>query len=375
MPIYKTKKKNKEGKYQYRVCVNYTDLHGNYKQKNKYVYGSAEAKEAESKLLISIQQGENASKKTVQALFDEYISVKKLEVRETSLAKTQSILRREVLPKFKNVAIDKLTVPILQEWKTEINDKNLSLTTKRNIYGEFRALINYAVRMEYIPRNMLNLVGGFKEVYFEKPQDKIQFYTAEQFQRFIKQAKEQATSLSGWGYYVFFCIAFYTGMRKGEINALKWSDIEGNIIHIRRSVAQKVNGKSIIETPPKNKTSYRDIQMPQQLIKILDQHQALHRKQKGYTDNYRVCGGVSCISDTALSNKNKEFAKLAGLEPIRIHDFRHSHASLLVNNSINIQEVAKRLGHSKVEITWNTYSHLYPKEEERALAVLESVKI
>jgi integrase len=115
--------------------------------------------------------------------------------------------------------------------------------------------------------------------------------------------------------------------------------------------------------------------MPLQLLQILNQHKLLHQKQKGYTDDFRVCGGASCISDTALSNKNREFARLAGLEPIRIHDFRHSHASLLVNNSINIQEVAKRLGHSKVEITWNTYSHLYPKEEERALAVLESVKI
>ena len=61
------------------------------------------------------------------------------------------------------------------------------------------------------------------------------------------------------------------------------------------------------------------------------------------------------------------------MKTIRIHDFRHTHASLLANEGINIQEIARRLGHSKIEITWNIYSHLYPREEERAVAVLDSI--
>ena len=67
------------------------------------------------------------------------------------------------------------------------------------------------------------------------------------------------------------------------------------------------------------------------------------------------------------------YSSLAGVKTIRIHDFRHSHASLLANMGINIQEVARRLGHSNVEMTWNTYSHLYPKEEEKAIAILNAV--
>lgn len=59
----------------------------------------------------------------------------------------------------------------------------------------------------------------------------------------------------------------------------------------------------------------------------------------------------------------------------RIHDFRHSHASLSANNGINIQEVARRLGHSNVSITLKTYAHLYPKESERALTVLNSIEL
>jgi integrase len=67
------------------------------------------------------------------------------------------------------------------------------------------------------------------------------------------------------------------------------------------------------------------------------------------------------------------YAAEAGLDVIRIHDFRHSHVSVLANERINIQEIARRLGHSKIEMTWNTYSHLYPREEERAIDVLNKI--
>lgn len=95
---------------------------------------------------------------------------------------------------------------------------------------------------------------------------------------------------------------------------------------------------------------------------------------KGFTDDYRICGGVSCLGDTMLSNKNIQYANEAGLPHIRIHDFRHTHATLLVNEGINIQEIARRLGHSDIKMTWNTYAHLYPREEERAVKVLNKIK-
>lgn len=72
---------------------------------------------------------------------------------------------------------------------------------------------------------------------------------------------------------------------------------------------------------------------------------------------------------------SEKFSSAAGVKKIRLHDFRHSHASLLANEGINIQEIARRLGHSNVEITLRTYSHLYPREAERAVGVLNRVKI
>lgn len=88
--------------------------------------------------------------------------------------------------------------------------------------------------------------------------------------------------------------------------------------------------------------------------------------------NY-ICGANKPLRDLRIQKRYVEFSQLAGIKTIRIHDFRHSHASLLANEGINIQEVARRLGHSDVEMTWNTYSHLYPREEERAVAVLDEI--
>lgn len=232
--------------------------------------------------------------------------------------------------------------------------------------------------MEYIQKNPLTSVGNFRDAYEEK--SKIDYYTSDEFLNFIKAAKQTALDLQKsskniyeWNYYVFFNIAFYTGMRKGEIYALKWTDIDGDIIHISRSINQKLKGADR-ETPPKNKSSIRSIQIPEPLKNVLAEHYRRYEQIQGFTDDWRICGGLSCIRDSTLEKKNKFYAQTAGVKKIRIHDYRHSHASLLANNGINIQEIARRLGHSKIEITWNTYSHLYPKEEERAITILNKIK-
>ncbi len=372
MPIYKTGK-TKNGKLGYRVRVNYTDASGKYRVKTQVVYGAPEAKFAEQRMIYELGQSGGDSNITVQLLAEKYLENKKSEVRETTLIKTSHVLRNHILPTLGNIKLENLDVVKLQKWKTDIAEKEIAVSTKKNIYGEFRALLNFAVKMEYISKNPLIKLGNFKKIYFDKPQETLHYYTAEQFKKYICAAKSSISTETDRACYVFFNIAYYTGMRKGEINALKWSDIEDDIINIRRSVAQKVKGKSIVETPPKNKSSYRSIQMPQKLVAILNEHKQNQMKNKSFSEDYRVCGGVSCISDTNIDIHNRRYADTASLPRIRVHDFRHSHASLLANEGINIQEIARRLGHSKIEITWNTYSHLYPREEERAIKVLDNI--
>lgn len=378
MPIYKTDIR-KDGKQQYRVRVNYTTNDGKHKQIERTAYGLAEAKDIETKLLNEyVGTTSGNTKMTVRELYDEYIEVKKYEVRQSTFEKSNRELRMYVLPYLGNERIDKLNSKILQQWKIEIDKKPLSITTKKNKYKTLRALLNYAVKMEYLSKNPLLTVGNFKDVYFKPTDEKIHYYTEAQFTKYIKAAEEYASShdtLTEWGYYVFFYIAYFTGMRKGEINALKWSDIDDNIIHIRRSVSQKTKGNSILETPPKNKSSMRDLQMPLPLKSVLEKHKSRQMQTEDFNINYRVCGGIKCLSDTAIDMHNRIYSKNAGIDRIRVHDFRHSHASLLCNEGINIQEIARRLGHSDIQTTWNTYAHLYPREEERAIAILNKIKI
>lgn len=374
MPIYKMEGK-KDNKQKYRVFVNYVDSTGKYQKKSKIVYGLDEAKECERLMSLKITGDKSIVKMTVQELLDEYIANKKHEVRQSSLEKSQRILKNHIVPYLGALKLEALNTKKLQEWKNTISEKAISIRTKQNVYKELHTLLNYGVKLEYLQKNPLNNIGNFKDVYFETETRKLQYYTAEEFKKFISVARADCKTLKDFGVYVFFNIAFYTGMRKGEINALKWSDIEDNkYIHVRRSVSQKIKGSSIVETPPKNKSSYRTLQMPQPLIEILQEHKERYEKVSGFTEDFRVCGGASCISDTTLSNKNRQFAEEANLRNIRIHDFRHSHASLLANEGINIQEIARRLGHSDIKMTWNTYSHLYPREEERALEILNKIR-
>lgn len=382
MPINKMKDKNgklikKDGKQKYRVRINYVDIYGENKQIERKVYGLDEAKQIEQELLYSVKKETPAQKLSVSELFKEYINAKKSEIRETTLKKKCEITEHHVLPYLEKCKLDKLNAKVLQQWKQEIdNVGNLSIGMKKKIYGEFRAMLNFAVMMEYIPKNPLLKVGNFKAPL--ETHKEMLFYTPEEFGKYITVAKEKATECTDniqlWNYYVFFYIAFFMGMRKGEIYALTWNDIQEDGIHITKSLSQKLQGEDRI-TPPKNKSSIRIIQVPEPLRQVLDEHYERCKSLENFTKDYLICGGLTALRDTTVDKMNRKFADLSGVKRIRIHDFRHSHASLLANNGINIQEIARRLGHSDVHTTLQTYSHLYPKESERALKILNDIKI
>ena len=372
MPIYKIDGK-RDGKQKYRVRINYQDSYGTYKQSERIAYGFEEAKALEIKLGKDIKETPASRRMTVLDLFNDYKAAMKTEVRESTLDKNCSTLEYHILPTLGGARIDKLTIPILQGWKASLAKKDLSLRTKRNIYNVFNALLNYAVRMQYITNNLLSRVGIFKDT--ENIPKKMQYYNSEEFKLFrsaLLQYSEKSSGVYEWNYYVFFMTAFYMGMRKGEIHAMRWSDIEGNFLSIKHSITQKLEGDDR-ETGTKNKSSIRTIQIPTPLMTAFTEHKNRCERIEGFDDSWFICGGLRPLRDTTIQNRNKQYADKAGIKSIRIHDFRHSHASLLANEGINIQEIARRLGHSKVEITWNTYSHLYPREEERATAVLDMV--
>ena len=376
-------KGSKDGKQKYRVRINYQDSMGINRQIDRVTYGNVEAKELERQLNYNIKQSIPAKRITVKQLYEEYLKSKKHELREQSIRSIVTYLDNHVIPELGNLRLDKLTTPTLKKWKDVINEKTvknkgvkkLSIKTKQHIYKEFITMLNYAVQMDYIDKNPLKKIGNFKSSITLESEKEMDYYTPDEFKLYIKATYDCAKNSSTnheWDYYVFFNIAYYTGLRKGEIHALKWSDIEGDYLHVTRSIAQKLKGDDR-ETPPKNKSSIRTIQIPTPLKEILKAHKERYKQLEGFNNDYRICGGMTSLRDSTLDKHNKKYAELAGIKKIRIHDFRHSHASLLANEGINIQEIARILGHSKIEITWNTYSHLYPREEERAINILNKI--
>ena len=185
--------------------------------------------------------------------------------------------------------------------------------------------------MEYISSNLLTKVGNFKDAMDIKKE--IGFYTSEEFHKFIAVAREHAKEAESrsnfleWHYYVFFAIAFYTGLRKGEIHGLRWDDIDNDYLTIRRSIAQKLKGDDR-ETPPKNKSSIRTIQMPTPLTEILDEHKERCSKIGGFNEQCKVCGVYKALRDTTVEGRNAKYANLAGVKKIRIHDIRHPYVKL-----------------------------------------------
>ena len=380
MPVNKVYDKSgkpvkKDGKQKYRVRINYTDSMGRSKQIERTAYGADEAKQLERELNHSVKEETPTKKMTFGQLYEEYIEVVKHEVKEITLKSKEGVLIRHVLPMFEKVKLSRITPTALQQWKQAMNDKNLSAKTKQYIYMVFHAVLRYAVRMEYLPHNPLDKVGNFKTPMEEVKE--MDFYTPEEFLKFIDKARINAETseknvLLYWCIYVFFCTAYYSGMRESEILALNWHDIENGEINITKSYNANLEKKI---TPPKSKKSIRRIQIPTPLQIVFDEHYERCKSMPNFTENFFIFGGIKPISIHAIKNNGLKFAEQARIKSIRIHDFRHSHASLLANNGINIQEISRRLGHADTGITLRTYAHLYPTESERAMNVLNNIQM
>lgn len=213
MPIYKMNG-SKDGKSKYRVRINYVDSYGTNRQIDRVAYGAAEAKDLERKLNYEVKHKSQSQSMgmTVGELYSEYMAARKGEVRESTLRRTNAMFIHHIIPFLGDIKIEKLNAPILTKWKAEINEQGamgtkaqerLQLKTKQNIYSELRAMLNYAVKMEYIPSNPLTKVGNFKDSTTVKKE--MQYYTAEEFKRFIAAAREYAQNshtMAAWDYYV-----------------------------------------------------------------------------------------------------------------------------------------------------------------------------
>lgn len=195
------------------------------------------------------------------------------------------------------------------------------------------------------------------------------FYTLDGFQRFLSVE----TNLK---FRCAFQTLFYCGLRNGELRGLTWNDIDFNrsTLTVNKNIVKVPDpktGKPYTVTSPKTSSSYRTIPIPNFLLKDLSD---LYNDDANYYDfreSWYVFGNINPLSATTLLDRKTKNAFMARVKDIRIHGFRHSCASLLIDSGANITLVAKYLGHTKIDETLNTYSHMYQNRLDTIVNIIE----
>ena len=186
------------------------------------------------------------------------------------------------------------------------------------------------------------------------------YWTYDEYVAFCEGIKDNPLS------YICFQVLYWTGMREGELLALTTTDIDliAKQIDINKTY-QRLHGEDIITTPTTRK-SKRKVPIPDFLCKKLQEYMDYRYM---LAPNERLFP----IIKSFLSHETERGCKATGVKRIRIHDIRHSHASLLINQECDALILAERLGHEKVSTTLNTYSHLFPHKQQELISNLEQL--
>lgn len=290
--------------------------------------------------------------------YQEYLIYAKKQHKKESFNSTTSIFKSRILPFFNDKILLDITKKDVLNWTYEIENFNFSNNYNRNCYYTLFNFFEYCVEFLDFPCNYLNDIGKFRKKHEDK---KFDFYTLKEFNRFIKHVDNEI-------YKQFFTFMFYTGTRPGETFALQFKDIIGDYISINKTLTSH-NGREFDD--PKSFSSVRMVKLDKRLKRdILD----LKSKYDGWNLDYFIFGGSKPLAPTTVNRYKLMACQKANLRPITLHQFRHSHATLLVNNNILINEVSRRLGHSNVSITLNTYVHTDLSQEKRVLNTLNSMR-
>jgi len=173
-------------------------------------------------------------------------------------------------------------------------------------------------------------------------------------------------------YFALFHTALFTGMRRSELLGLKWGDVELQQIHVCRSLHHLKTGAYVF-TPPKSEKSKRTIALSPSSVLVLAEHKerqqairAMLGETLGKDDLVFSTPQGSPLRPNTVTRAWTMLAAKAGVRPIRLHDARHTHASLMLKQGIHPKIVQERLGHSTISMTLDIYSHVAPGLQEAA---------
>ena len=352
MPAYKDEKTGK-----WFAKFYYTNWQGIKKQKWKR--GFATKKEALGFERDFLEQQSTNPDMTFQNLYEIYMEDMAARLKQSTLLTKKAVLQTHILPFFGSKPINEIKASDVRRWQAKLmsSPNNYSQTYLKKINTELNSIINYAKRFYDLNTNPCGKAGTIGKAKAEE----MDYWTYDEYIAFREGVKDKPLS------YICIEVLYWTGMREGELLALSPADIDldNKTISINRTY-QRIEGKDVF-TSPKTRKSKRKIPIPdflcQELSDYIQSRYMLDADERLFP-----------VTKSYLSHEMIRGCKNTGVKKIRIHDIRHSHASLLINQGCDALMLADRLGHEKVSTTLNTYSHLFPHKQQELVHSLESLQ-
>lgn len=343
--------KRKDGRWEGRYAKNTEAGRTQY----GYVYGKTYNEVAEKLSLVTASASSEASYESItfSSIADEWIKLQAAHLKESSVAKYRNILSIYLLPKFGNYAAHTIRRSEIIAYSgfllTNGNKGQAGLAPKtvNSILSVMESILKYAARELNIP------IADLSDVSVRQPQKTMRVLSSSEQQKLSKYLLEQ---LSPCNLGILICL--YTGLRIGEICALKWRNVslEEGCIYVQESmqriqVQAEKRKTAIFILPPKSACSIRRIPLPAELIRILK------AEQKG--ENAFVLTGEEnrFVEPRCLENRFNAIAAECKIDSVTFHSLRHTFATRCVELGFDIKSLSEILGHASVNITLNRYVH------------------
>lgn len=290
-----------------------------------------------------------------------YLSDMALRIKGSTMSTKRTMIHRNILPFFGLMTLGEIDAASVRRWQCALtayrktNGKPYSMTYLKTLNSQLSSMFNYAVRYCRLKENPCQTAGSIGK----KSAAEMQFWTKDEFSRFLDALRCDLPA------FTMFLTLYYTGLREGELLALTPEDIDLRKKTIRVNKTYSRTGGRDVVTLPKTPKSVRTVTISERLADCLRDYMRQYEPVEGqrlfpYRKHY-------------LYKHMREGCRISGVKQIRIHDLRHSHASLLVELGFSPLLIAERLGHERVQTTMDVYSHLYPNKQLEVANRLDEV--
>lgn len=363
--IKKYTKKDGSTAYMFQAYIGVDPLTGKKKRTTRRGFKTQkEAKLALAQLQIEIESNIFSKKdySTFKEVYELWFANYKNTVKESSVQRVQYLFNNQILPKFGHMRINKINTAICQKIVNEWNEENAP--TRLRSYS--KKVFTYAMSLNLISSNPMDNILVPRKRNHQKA-EKENFLDRYQLKEFLGMVKQNET----FSIHTMFHVLAYTGLRKGELVSLTWSDIDftNQTLSINKT-GYYLNGEPYITTTKTNKST-RIISVDDSTISLLKQWKLEQKK-------FLLSRGIPIKPDKKqliFSNNSNNLIHNAFLNEtlrkypqynITPHGFRHTHASLLFEAGASIKQVQERLGHTNINTTLEIYTHVTKEAEKES---------